>query len=195
MPHPTNRSEMIDVIRGVLDGRADPSKGEAYVEDIALLAEGRIDELAPERRAAVLDAVAADPELAELLAEATELLAAPVASAPRARASQPFAGRWAHIGLALAACMTLAFGTWRLVDPPAPLEVQPDGQVRILQTPHETTPEPDYWAQYEQEQLQDRARRDRYRDFALLAAVLATGMLTFGVVMAALITAIMRQRD
>jgi hypothetical protein len=83
-------------------------------EELVLLAEGRIDELSDAR---VLRAVAADPELAEVVAEARELFAAQPAGA-RGRESHRlmFATRAVF---ALAACVMLSLGLWRMIDPPA----------------------------------------------------------------------------
>jgi len=91
-----------------------------------------------------------------------------------------FPQRVLGVGFALAACLTLMFGVWRLADPPAPLSIGQDGRVEVLS---HAPGQPDYWAQYEQQQLKARAQRDQYRDYALIGFAglsVALGLATVG---------------
>lgn len=72
-------------------------------------------------------------------------------------------------GFALAACLTLAVGVWRFVEPPVPASVTPDGQVQLFH--HGGGGQgagPDYWTQHSQQQLRQQVRRDVLRDYGLV---------------------------
>lgn len=130
---PSQKNARLRLIRDALARGADAGATPLRDEDLILLAEGRLDEVDASRRDALLQAVACDSTLSAAVAEfsamvyphgletETEPLAkiGPVGSASR------FA---MHNGWKIAAMVALAFGAWRLADPPGAV---PDNTVVI----------------------------------------------------------------
>jgi hypothetical protein len=153
------------LLRRLLDentGQAPADAPPADAEHLALVAMGRIDALSPDERRAVLERVAADRREAMLLAD---LCSAPWIDEGR-RPLRPRSGlaRINAGALAAAACVLIGLAVWRFADPPAPLNA--DGSIK----PYQSARQVDYWQQLDRQRLIDRARRDRYRDYALVTS-------------------------
>jgi len=163
------RVELTGLMRQAMergDARPDGSPSVSD-EQIALLASGRADELSASERGRVLAAVARDPELGRLVRELQGLGLAGQ-NTTRRSATRPVASRFMQAGWVAAACLTVAIGVWRFADPPITSPSDSGGEVQTL---HQ---QPDhgeqYWEQAEKQRLEAQAKRDRLRDYALLAS-------------------------
>lgn len=137
-------------------------------EYIAMIAEGRINEIPPSERSRMLDIVAADPESAMLLKRLSDMQ---ISSSPARR--QAGTVRKLALGWAAAACIMVGLFAWKTMDAPvtpnhfhgtAPYSVQRDS--------------PDYWSQLENERFSLSQFRSRYRDYALILSTSTTLVLT-----------------
>ncbi len=121
-----------DLLTALHDAGNDPSP-----EDIALLAEGRLDRVPPAQRDALLTAVATDPYWsdvvrdlrAEAASERTDSTEPPkpgvIGRVDARGAAGPLGtfmkySRWVGSAGAIAACYTVAMVAWRFADPPLP---------------------------------------------------------------------------
>jgi hypothetical protein len=174
-----NRSELTQLLASVIH---EPDAGRDLDEEqLALLAEGRLDALAAPERERVLRAIAADPQSGDLLIELDQLGIRPAASAKaggagRRQTSYVLLGLWAA-----AACLLLGLALWRAADPPAP--IAPDGSLRVLGA---DAGELEYWEQLSHQRRIERAQRDRYRDYALIISTGTGLVLSVGLVLYAL---------
>ena len=175
-----NRQQLIDLIRQTW--RTDHAVGPPSFdeEDLILLATGRLEEVPGNRRNDLLRCVASDDELAELV---SQLNALGLSDEQHGHAEQPAATRLmigARYAWAIAACLLLMLGIWRVADPPAPVTIH--GTLK----PYATEAQSDYWQQLDRQRLVERAERDRVRDYALLGTSIACVVLTIPVVITAL---------
>lgn len=172
-------ARLYQACRQALDQSADrPARVDE--ENLLLVVLGRGDELSAAERDAVIRAIADDPETAELAAALHRLDLAAIPATPATATARPDIlftfRRTVQVAWALAACLLLTLGVWRLADPPAPLTRH--GTL----TPYATANQVDYWQQLDRQRLVERADRDRYRDYALVAASAACLILSIGVV-------------
>jgi len=163
---PKNRSDMIHLLHAAMD-QSGSTTADRTIEDehIALLAEGRLDELPESDRQHLLRQVASDPQIAQVLREVRQLIDAPAAGTRQGISSQSFM-RFTQYAWAAAACLFLTLGLWRMVDPSAPLQRGPDQSVHILQ--NQPAGSTDYWQMHNQQQLKNRLHQDELRDWALI---------------------------
>jgi len=114
-----------DELARALASQADTAGVHVSDEELAILASGEVDLLSDSDRRRVLDAVAADPELGEVVLQSHRALSAlqaqhggtspqvdtPGGASPKASNSRgPVLYRFVSVGWALAACMTLGTG-------------------------------------------------------------------------------------
>ena len=137
-------------------------------EYIAMIAEGRINEILPSERSRILDIIAADPEAALLLKRLSDM---GISSSAAVR--QPGTMRKLAIGWAAAACIMMGLFVWRTMDTTvvpghydqtAPYSVQQDS--------------PDYWSQLDQQRFSLSQFRSRYRDYAIIVSTSTTLVLS-----------------
>lgn len=147
------------------------------IEDLVLLAEGRVDELDDDRRSRLFDAIAASPEAGTLVLELQRLGIGEAAGAARRPAASGWTLRVLLGTWAAAACLLLSLAVWRTADPPAPLMT--NGTIDTLNAKPE---EVDYWAQLDEQRRMARVERDEWRDLALLATSGACLALSIGIV-------------
>ena len=166
MPHlPQNPRDFRRLFARAMAGHAAASADEIDDEHLALLAAGRLDELPPHARSALLEQVAVQPWAAQLVAET----APPAGRRPMGRTARPSALKIGTLtAWGLAACLTLAAGIWRSADRAAPTHGGPTiGTYSTHPAPDPVTsptPEPSGPAQYWE-------RRDRQARRAAPAAV------------------------
>lgn len=161
-------------------------------EELLLFAAGRLDRVPIDRRGPLLQAVATDPQLGQLVAElqALGLDEGRAGSGQEADGPAVLARIGPRVGAPLgmawlaAACLLLGVGLWRVNDPPAPLN--PDGSVSMMSIPDQTPQDRDYWQQLDEQRRMQRVERDQYRDYALVATATATLVLSIPIVWLAL---------
>ena len=176
---PRNRTQLIRLMSDVI--RTESVEAEPIDDEhVALLAEGRLGELSPDQQDDLLRAVVADPSNAELLKDLCDL-GLGQSGKPTSSTGHPF-GRFplrAFTGAwAAAACLMIGLGLWRVADPPP--VCGPAGVTR----PYDADAGPDYWSQLDSQRLAERAGRDRYRDYALIASTTTCFILSVGLVAA-----------
>jgi hypothetical protein len=107
----------VELTRLLQRAMARPDRSQQINEEyLAQLCLGRIDEIPAEVRSHLLDAIAADPESAELVAELRQL---GWGGDVRIGDAAIFTLRLSSWAWAAAACLALALGVWRLAAPPA----------------------------------------------------------------------------
>ena len=164
---PSNRAQLIALLRQAIEADQGPD-GPIDDEHLILLATGRGDRLSDEQRRSLLRQVAANPEAARLVRELHELGLDEGQDAPDVSPPVVFTfRRVAQVGWAVAACLFIAIGAWRMADPPAPLNL--DGTIR----PYQTDDRIDYWEQLDRQRLIERAEHDHLRDIALVISASA----------------------
>jgi hypothetical protein len=137
---------------------------ESNDEYIAMIAEGRINEIPEPERSKILDVIAADPESAMLLKDLSD---AGICSSVAAR--QTGTVRKLAVAWATAACIMIGLFTWKAMD-----------TTFTTGHHHSTTPysmqqdNPDYWSQLEKQRLSSSQLRSRCRDYALILSTSAT---------------------
>lgn len=165
---------MIEACRRAASTSAGRHLHHADPEHLALLAAGRLEEVPEQERPALLDAVAADPDLATLVAE----LSAPGTLEGAADDAIPLQRRrWSNPRpwrLALAACGLLAAALllWRLADPPGPARLS--GSIQLLGPDRPADPVDAAAAANA-----SWSRGDLLRDAALLGLLVACGVLAW----------------
>ena len=136
-------------------------------EYIAMIAEGRINEISEPERSRLLDAIAADPELAMLLENLSDAEICSFSVVGQKSSARKLAVAWAA-----AACIMIGLLTWKTMDTAVvpghyhnatPYSVQQDN--------------PDYWSKLEQQRISSSQSRSRYRDYALILSTSATFVL------------------
>lgn len=136
-------------------------------EYIAMIAEGRTNEIPEPQRSRILDVIAADPESAVLLKDLSDARICSSSAAKQTGTVRKLAVAWAT-----AACIMIGLFTWKTMD----TTVVPDHY-------HNATPysmqqdNPDYWSQLEKQRLSSSQLRSRYRDYALILSTSATFVL------------------
>ena len=136
-------------------------------EYIAMIAEGRINEIPEPQRSRVLDAIAADPESAKLLRNLSDIGIQSLSVAKQTGTVRKLAVAWAT-----AACIMIGLFTWKAMDTTV-----------LSDHYHNTTPysiqqdNPDYWSQLKKQRLSSSQFRSRYRDYALILSTSATFIL------------------
>lgn len=173
-PAGTPEEWLIEACRRAASASAGRHLHHADPEHLALLAAGRLDEIPEHERPALLDAVAADPDLAALVAD----LSVPGALEGAFDDAIPLRDRrWASPRpwrIALAACGLLAAALllWRLADPPGPARssesIQLLGQDRPADPVDAAAAANASWS-----------RGDLLRDAALLGLLVACGVLAW----------------
>ena len=133
-------------------------------EYIAMIAEGRINEIPEHQRSRVLDVIAADPESARLLKNLSDIGIQSSFVKRQTPTVRKIAVAWAT-----AACIMIGLFTWKAMD-----------STYVPVHRHDTTPysnqqnNPDYWSQLEKQRLSSFQFRSRYRDYALMLSTSAT---------------------
>ena len=177
---PRNRTQLIRLMNEVIR-TGSVETGSIDDEHVALLAEGRLGDLSRDQQDDLLRTVVADPSNAELLKDLCDLglggSGKPASSTGHLFGRLPLrvlTGAWAA-----AACLMIGLGLWRVADPPP--VYGPAGVTR----PYDAgATGPDYWSQLDRQRLTERASRDRYRDYALVASTTTCLILSVGLVAA-----------
>jgi hypothetical protein len=190
MPNPPKfSSEQLSEIIAQAMRRIDSHPGTSAVDEehLVLFASGRLDRVPESMRGPLLRAVATNPALGQLIAELHELrLDEGAVRIEQAHGSPnviarigPRVGAPLGVTWLVAACMLFGIGLWRFGDPPAPLN--PDGSVSMMQMEQTPGPSQDYWQELDDQRRIERAHRDQYRDYALVATATATLILSIPV--------------
>jgi len=173
---PRTRDEMARLLAESL--QAHPLPGEPINDEhLILLASGCGDRIPEPARERLLRQIAGNTEAAELLRDLHQFSlqeATAKKSGPRMHLVM-----FTRMAWAVAACVAVGLGTWRLVDPPRLLQTQA-GDIRPLH--HNGSAQNDYWDQLDRQQVHDRWERERLREFALVAACGTCLLLSFIVV-------------
>ncbi len=177
-----NRSKMIMLLRQAM-GQSHPTNSPSLDdESLLLLALGRLDELPEDEQNRVLDRVSSNEQTAELLQQLRDLNLQPRHTQTSLRITNSPLRRVVTGAWVAAACLLVAFGLWRLADPPLGSLSSPGSpqttRFTIMSVPDQPQAQTDYWAQLDQKHLAKRTEQDRIRDYALLAACTACVILT-----------------
>lgn len=189
---PITRGQVATALERAMDDAAERAAGPVDDEHLALLLEGRLDELAKEDRRQLLHRVATDPELSAVVAQAG---AGPGERDEAAEARPAVAGRIlpavVRLVWAVAACAAIGLGIWRYAEPTRSPERRttdmPDIHVGASSAERPGTGEPlpsdKYWKEIKQQQAE--AERDQWhtvRDYALLGSMGVSAILSVPVV-------------
>ena len=136
-------------------------------EYIAMIAEGRINEIPEPQRSRVLDVIAADPESATLLKNLSDIGIQSLSAVRQTGTVRKLAVAWAT-----AACIMIGLHTWKAMD----ITVVPDHYHNATSYSVQQD-NPDYWSQLEKQRLASSQFRSRYRDYALILSTSATFVL------------------
>ncbi len=168
------RTAMVALMRRAMAG---PAQLDAIdPEHLALLAEGRADELGKADRQRLLSQIAQDADARRWLAELTG--PARSATARRARRTvRPLAVAWA-----LAASLTVALGLWSWTVPPRPADAPAHG-IEPYSVQHDGA---DYWDQLDRQRLVEQAQGRHWRDYAWLISASASLLLSVALLIALL---------
>ena len=137
-------------------------------EYIAMIAEGRINEIPPSERSRILDIIAADPESAMLLKRLSDMGICSSAVARQSGTVRKLAISWAA-----AACIMVGLFAWKTMDRPVPPSHFHDTAPYSVQQDS-----PDYWSQLDQHRFSLSQIRSRYRDYALIVSTSTTLVLS-----------------
>ena len=136
-----------------------------YDEYIALLAEGNIEKLPVNVRAAVLEQISYDPDSAQILKDISEQVAA------THKTTKITHFRVLSISWALAACMMFGVFAWRIADPvPSANTIDRPGAL--------STEGHNHWDDLNKQRLASQETRYKVRDYALTGSVIATCLLS-----------------
>ena len=137
-------------------------------EYIAMIAEGRINEIPPSERPRILEIIAADPESAMLLKQLSDM---GISSSTQIR--KPGTVRKFAIGWAAAACIMVGLFAWKTLDMHiTPSQFQDTMPYSVQQD------SPDYWSQLVQQRFSLSQLHSRYRDYALIVSTSTTLVLS-----------------
>lgn len=136
-------------------------------EYIAMIAEGRINEIPEPQRSRVLDAIATDPESARLLKNLSDIGIQSSSVTRQTGAVRKLAVAWAAV-----ACIMIGLFTWKSMD----TTVVPDHYNNATSYSMQQD-NPDYWSQLEKQRLSSSQFCSRYRDYALILSTSATFIL------------------
>jgi len=174
--------ELMDTIDAAFERAGDPSAPDRVSpEDLYLLATGGLQRIPENRRRDLLEAIAADPALAQLVAQLHHDAGRGAsdggqAVAHGARRPPAWVRQLMHGMLAAAACLTIAMGAWRFADTPT----HPAPGTENIET-YQADPAHDYWRDAGAQARIEREVRDRMRDYALLLSAAATFVLAIPV--------------
>lgn len=136
-----------------------------YDEYIAVIAEGRIDELPEDIRKKVLDRISFDEGSAEMLKELCRVEGSQKSDKGRGYF------RVLSITWAAAACLMFGLFVWRIADPAPP--------TTAIKPPTPMSEDDDsYWEQVNEKRLATETTRYRVRDYALAGSITATCILS-----------------
>ena len=156
------------VFRQALEMCDTAENAESDDEYIAMIAEGRVNEIPQSERSRILGVIAADPESAMLLKRLSDM---GISSSTVARRTGTV--RKLAVGWAAAACIMMALFSWKTMDTPVtPNHVQGTAPYSVQQD------SPDYWSQLDQQRFSLSQFRSRYRDYALIVSTSATLVLS-----------------
>lgn len=136
-------------------------------EYIAMIAEGRINEIPESERSRILDVIAGDPESAMLLKNLSD-----VGIQSSFAVKQKGTQRKLAIAWATAACIMIGLFTWKAMDTTVASIHYNNATPYSMQQDN-----PDYWSQLEKQRLSSSQLRSRYRDYALILSTSATFVL------------------
>ncbi len=169
---PTTERELARLLDDAVTQAAREAGAPPEDEQVALLLEGRIDELGREQRDEVLRRIAGDDDAGQTVASIGRL----EARGGEARPGGRWLGPWLGVAWAAAACVVVSLASWRLADPPPGAETMQrlqalDARQAISES-----------EQQEQAALSQAVERGRMRDWALGIGGAACVLLTIPVV-------------
>ena len=176
---PRTRNDMIAIVREAMQRHRAGDSPDVNEEHLVMLATGRLDELPPGDRARLLRQVAGDAATSQLVAELRSLGLEEPAAAPL-----PVGGpnwfRATQIVWAIAACLCIALGLWRLADSPYDLP-QPAQPIEQMGADDPADP----WDALAAERRAE-AEAQQWRDIALISAATIWGVVTIPLVIGAI---------
>ena len=178
-----NKNTIEDRLLSVMQESLRPEAGQADeidYERIALLAEGRIDELAAGERAELLEHIASNPEAARLVKDLQEINRAEQQENKGASFwSSPRVFRNIAVSWAVAACMMIGLFIWNSMVPDN--NAGSDGTITTLNNESD----PDYWQQLNNKRMYENGQ-GKYLEYAFTASTTACFVLSAGLVICVL---------
>jgi hypothetical protein len=153
---PITEREMAQLLDDAIGHAGDDGLPSPDDEQVALLLEGRVDELSEMGRDQLLRQIAASPEAGEAVAAIGRLGGRQVGRSDGWRI-----GPWVGVAWAAAACLVVSLGAWRLADPPQTAEAVL--QLQALDASETASPS----QQQRRAELAEQIERGRQRDWAL----------------------------
>jgi hypothetical protein len=151
-------SRLRQLLITAIDSQSEYGVDDNDLEDLAIVAEGRIESLPKEWQKELLGRIAANPDMAQLIADLNDSGIRP----QEAKSNLTITFKVLAAGWAVAAILLVAALVWPMASAMLP------GERTGLVQPSGSPEEPGYWAQVQQRQMALDARSEQLRDYALI---------------------------